>query len=239
MKKIIIPVLLIALLTAACVSDDVKGARDGDLQAVKDYIQSGGDVNERKSRGMTLLMYASAGGHVHIIDYLMSVGADIRIKDDRGYTAFLHGASAGRSNSMDSLLSYGAGLNDRDNGGRTALILAAYQDSYNTAVFLLDRGADSGTANSSGYTALLASLDKSASQSSGFQPGLFPASGAGRGIFIGRRPDRRHRLQSRPFRQRGMCSPCSLIGDWTGISAVPGAKLSSMGPRPGPLFWTP
>ena len=168
MKRTIFLLPIVAiLLFGSCVSSEIKGARDGDLGAVKEFVNKGGDVNERKNRGMTLLMYAAGGGHIPIIDYLMGRGADLRIRDNRGYSAFLHGAAAGRNNSLESLLGYGASTEDKDNQGRTALMIAASLDLYGTAEYLLDRGCDPLAEDNSGWTALLIALDRSASQPSG------------------------------------------------------------------------
>ena len=160
--------IFLSIFFSGCVSSEVKGARTGDLSAVKEFVDKGGDVNERKKDGMTLLMYASAGGHVHLIDYLMQNGADLRLRDNGGYTAFLHGAAVDRTESMEALLGYGADLNDRDSQDRSALVIASFLDYYSTAVFLLDRDAGIGDTDKNGWTPLLASLDYSASLSSGF-----------------------------------------------------------------------
>ena len=169
MKRILTIVSIIVMLFLnSCVSSEIKGARDGDLNAVREYVSQGGDVNEKKNGGMTLLMYAAAGGHIQIIDYLMAQGADLRIRDNRGYTALLHGASAGRNNSLDSLLGYGASLDDRDNQGRSALMISVSRDLYGTAEYLLDRGIDPLTKDNSGWSALLLALDKSAEYDGGF-----------------------------------------------------------------------
>jgi ankyrin repeat protein len=159
--------VMFSLYVGSCASAEVKGARDGDLNAVKDYVESGGDVNARQDRGMTLLMYASAGGHVHIIEYLMTMGADIRLKDDRGYTALIHGVESNKMNSLESLLSFGASVNDADNSGRTSLLMAASRNNHAMVSTLLARGADYNQADNKGLTPLMAALVNSASSSSG------------------------------------------------------------------------
>ncbi len=185
MKRILTIVSLIVILFLnSCVSSEIKGARDGDLNAVREYVSQGGDVNEKKNGGMTLLMYAAAGGHIQIIDYLMAQGADLRIRDNRGYTAFLHGASAGRNISLDSLLGYGASLEDRDNQGRSALMITVSRDLYGTAEYLLNRGIDPLTKDNSGWTALLLALDKSAEYDGGFHRIYDLLAGRGLGFSI-------------------------------------------------------
>jgi len=58
----------------------------GDLEAVKSMIAAGTDIN-KKSVGMTPIMYAARYNRVEIVNLLIAKGADLRIKSNRGYTA--------------------------------------------------------------------------------------------------------------------------------------------------------
>lgn len=58
----------------------------GDLETVKKLIELGSDVN-RKSDGMTPLMYAARYNRVEIIKILVKEGANIKTKDPKGFTA--------------------------------------------------------------------------------------------------------------------------------------------------------
>jgi ankyrin repeat protein len=159
--------LIIFISISGCASTQLKGARDGDLSAVKEYIDSGGDVNERQKNERTLLMYASSGGHVHIIDYLMSIGADIRLRDKRGYSALMYGVEANKNNSVVSLLSYDADINDFGSNGDTSLLLAAGRNFSLIVDTLLQNGADYNLSNNNGWTPALSALNHSAASSSG------------------------------------------------------------------------
>jgi len=58
----------------------------GNYEAVKGMIEAGVDIN-KKSVGMTPLMFAARQNRVKIVKLLISSGADIKAKSDKGYTA--------------------------------------------------------------------------------------------------------------------------------------------------------
>ena len=60
--------------------------KQGNFEAVKGMIEAGADIN-KKSIGMTPLMYASRYNRVEIVKFLIANGADLKIKSNKGYTA--------------------------------------------------------------------------------------------------------------------------------------------------------
>ena len=60
--------------------------QQGNFEAVKGLIVAGADIN-KKSIGMTPLMYAARYNKVEIVKYLIANGADLKIKSNKGYTA--------------------------------------------------------------------------------------------------------------------------------------------------------
>jgi ankyrin repeat protein len=58
----------------------------GDIETVKQFIESGTKVN-KKLNGLTPLMYAARYNKAEIIKYLLQKGADRDIKDSQGFTA--------------------------------------------------------------------------------------------------------------------------------------------------------
>lgn len=60
--------------------------QNGDYLAVKSMIDVGTNVN-RKSKGLTPLMFAARQNKVEIVKLLLAHGADIKAKSDRGLTA--------------------------------------------------------------------------------------------------------------------------------------------------------
>ena len=59
---------------------------NGDFEAVNSMIKAGTDVN-KKSKGMTPLMYAARYNKAEIVKLLIANGADLKVRSDKGYTA--------------------------------------------------------------------------------------------------------------------------------------------------------
>ena len=60
--------------------------KQGNFEAVKGMIEAGVNVN-KKSLGMTPLMYAARQNRVEILKLLIANGADLKTKSKNGYTA--------------------------------------------------------------------------------------------------------------------------------------------------------
>lgn len=60
--------------------------QQGNFEAVKSMIEAGVNIN-KKSIGMTPLMFAARQNRVKIVKLLLANGADINAKSDKGYTA--------------------------------------------------------------------------------------------------------------------------------------------------------
>ena len=190
-SPVLLAILFLSLLViffTSCASSEARAARRGDLDAVKEFINDGGDVNERQRGGMTLLMHASAGGQVSTIDYLVGVGADVHMKDDNGLTALIHGASSGQNGSVNSLLSHGSEVNAVTNAGQTSLLIAASNDYSALVQTLLAAGGDFRKMDNAGWTALLKGLQKSASDPSGINQSSWLLFQAGADFRVDEKP---------------------------------------------------
>ena len=67
----------------------LEAARDGNLEAVKQHLASGADVNVNDQRGYggsTPLHVAAVGGHRAVVRLLIAKGADVNAKNDGGDT---------------------------------------------------------------------------------------------------------------------------------------------------------
>jgi len=68
------------------VSTFCKLITQGEFEAVQSMIKAGTDIN-KKSIGMTPLMYAARYNRVEIVKLLIANEADLKIKSNKGYTA--------------------------------------------------------------------------------------------------------------------------------------------------------
>lgn len=167
MKKILpMGLILLALIAAVvlmgCASAEVRAVRSGDIEAIREYINSGGNVNAPQRGGTSLLMIAARAGQVESARLLMDYGAKINNRDNKGRTALMYAAGAGQIAMIEILLDRDAEINARDNGGATALIVASAGNRSAAAELLLARGADIAIAANGGWTALFTALNQSA-----------------------------------------------------------------------------
>ena len=80
------------------VSPLCKAVATGNVEAVKNLIKQGADVNA-KSNGMSPIHYAAKYNRVELIKVLITAGADVHKYCDLGYTALNH---AEKSNAKDA-----------------------------------------------------------------------------------------------------------------------------------------
>ena len=99
----------------------LEAARDGNIEAVKQHLAAGTDVNAKASRGWTPLHSVATK---EIAELLIANGADVNAKGDRDATP-LHGAAFnGHAENAELLIAAGADVNAKVNDGRTPLDLA-------------------------------------------------------------------------------------------------------------------
>ncbi|MDA3957426.1 ankyrin repeat domain-containing protein [Oceanispirochaeta sp.] len=162
---ILVSIVLLTLFSG-CASSQVKAARRGDLDALQEYLDDGGDINAPEKGGTTLLMYAAENGQNPTILFLLDRDAVISLKDDRGRTAFLYAVIARQESSAELLLSRGAAVNVLLSSGDSALILAAGSENLSMIKMLLVQGADLNQTNNGGWSALTIALSKDAQRPS-------------------------------------------------------------------------
>ncbi len=102
-------------------NDDLNAtARSGDLEACRDLVSKGADVNGKGMHAMAPIMSAAKGGHPSVVDYLISAGADVNSHNDSG-SALMWAIDSQNEQVIRSLLSHGANPNWRNHMGETAL----------------------------------------------------------------------------------------------------------------------
>ena len=97
-----------------------KACDKGNIEAVKQHLADGADVNTKDKYGWTPLRYA-ANGHKEIVRLLIAKGADVNAKTLSGWTS-LHGAAIdGHKEVAELLIAAGTDVNAKNNNGETPL----------------------------------------------------------------------------------------------------------------------
>ena len=91
MKSILVSIVA-ALLVVGCggpSAPDIsihEAAEKGNIEAVKQHLAAGTDVNAKDDYiGMTILQSAALGGQKEIVELLIAKGADVNAKGSKGY----------------------------------------------------------------------------------------------------------------------------------------------------------
>ena len=116
--------------------------KDDDIESIKNYIDSGYDLNIQNNNGNTALIIATINDHIEIVKLLLNAGADIDKQNNYGYTALIWAAYYNNPEIVKLLLNAGAYIDKQNNKGNTALIDAAKNNNRETVEILLDYGAD-------------------------------------------------------------------------------------------------
>ncbi len=132
-------------------------AAAGDINAVKQHIAAGADVNENVLG--TPLHWATVNGHKEVAELLIAKGADVNAKDAVGntplYNTILFNAIVEVHKEIAELLiQNGADVNAQDKNGNTPLHLAATSGLKEVAELLIANGADVNAKKKFGRTPL-------------------------------------------------------------------------------------
>jgi len=132
----------------------IDAAKNGDIEAVKQHLAAGADVNAKTGDGTTPLHYAAAKGSKEVAELLIAEGADVNAKGNIGGTP-LHTATRGNHKEVAELLiAEGADVDAKDNIGGTPLHLAAREGHMEVAELLTTNGADVNAKDGVGRTPL-------------------------------------------------------------------------------------
>jgi len=102
-----------------------EAARFGKIEAVKQHIAAGVDVNaKQKYTGRTPLDRAAEGGHKEIAELLIEKGADVNAKKEDGQTPLYSAALYSHKEIVELLIANGAEVNAKNKYGETPLNLS-------------------------------------------------------------------------------------------------------------------
>jgi len=102
----------------------------GDVEAVRQHIAAGSDLNEQAKDGSSPLITATLFGNDEVAKLLIEAGADVNFKNGEGSTPIHTAAFFCRTEIVVLLLQKGAEKNVRNNNGVTPLesVTAPYED---------------------------------------------------------------------------------------------------------------
>ena len=115
-----------------------KAAGKGNIEAVKQHLAAGTDVNAKNKHGYTPLHAAAEEGHKEVAELLIQNGANVNAKNV-GSTPLHEAAKKDHKEIAELLIEKGADVNAKGDGGRTPLHNAANKE---IAELLIAKGAD-------------------------------------------------------------------------------------------------
>tara|TARA_B100000586_G_scaffold154803_1_gene112631 strand:+ start:100 stop:492 length:393 start_codon:yes stop_codon:yes gene_type:complete len=115
MKHLLITTIA-AVLLAGCGKAEIDrtliaAIAGGDIEAVKQHLAAGADVNVKNKVGGTPLHFAALEGRKEIVELLIAKGADVNVKTEDGLTPLDRAIKYQRTETADLL---------RKHGGKTA-----------------------------------------------------------------------------------------------------------------------
>ena len=123
-----------------------EAANEGNIEAVKQHLAAGTNVNARhKSGGLTPLHFAVNRVHKEVAALLIDKGADVNAKDDdSGVTPLHFAALEGQKEMAELLMAKGTDVNAKGDDGKTPLDRAIINNETETADLLRKHGGKTG-----------------------------------------------------------------------------------------------
>jgi len=125
MKYLITAIAAVLLVGCGPSVDIHQAAYDGNIEAVKQHLAAGTDVNTKDSSGRTPLHRAASSGCREVAVLLITEGADVNAKDNYTRTPLYAAAVLGRKEVAALLIAEGANVNAKRRSGGTPTPLDA------------------------------------------------------------------------------------------------------------------
>jgi ankyrin repeat protein len=138
MKQLITTIAAVLLVGCGPSVDIHKAAEEGNIEAVKQHIAAGTDLNAKHDPlfGMTPLYFAAMKGHKEVAELLIANDADVNAKNTNDWTP-LHQVAT--KEIAELLIAEGADVNVNDRGGSTPLHFVAGKGHKETARLLITK----------------------------------------------------------------------------------------------------
>ena len=121
-----------------------EAAEDGNIEAVKQHLAAGADVNAKTDTGWIPLHRAAYWGHKEVAELLVSEGADVNTKNINGWTPLHYAAVVDHKEIVGFLITKGADVNAKTDAGETPLDNAIKYKRTETADLLRKHGGKTG-----------------------------------------------------------------------------------------------
>lgn len=152
---------------------------ESDLEAVKQLLEQGADVQIENNSGETVLFSAANQDDMKILRAVIDTGIDLNHQENYyKQTALFTPAEVGHTAALRLLLKAGANPNIKDKGGFTPLQWAAQEKQLNAMKTLISFGADVNNKSKKGITPLMSA------SIAGFYKGVELLLSAGADIYI-------------------------------------------------------
>jgi len=142
-------------------------AKKNDVNAMKAYIASGGNINARNEEdnefalGLTALMVAALKNSYDVAKLLVDTGADVNSQSNDGLTALLAASAEGHPRIMELLIKANADINVKEGVNLwTPLISAVGENQLGAVELLIKAGADIDAKDKWGRTALIVAAER-------------------------------------------------------------------------------
>ena len=112
-------------------------ADKGNLDAIKDLVALGVDINLNNAVNHTALHFAAARGHLPVVQYLLAHGVNKEARADDGRTALHYAAQGGHLELVKWLIGAGADKEARTHEGYPILHLAVHAGKLNIIQWLI------------------------------------------------------------------------------------------------------
>lgn len=134
----------------------MKAASLGRLNAMRALLRHGATINASTHDTRPPMRLAIIGGHLGVIDCLVTAGDDVNAPQDQyGLTPLMEAAAYGQANVARTLLRHGADIHTRNDRGKTALAYAIdSQENVEAACVLIEAGASLDRVESTGLSFL-------------------------------------------------------------------------------------